>query len=287
MPILLFNNLYNSCNKFNYFWYYYIMSTQKKNYIWRKFLSKKNLYRSKKSSYIKKIAAISFGTHKDTCMEKRKRETETAIRGEETSDISRSYIRLPAKKSVRRAAREQISLLSKQLLGIAVTQRGSGPYTAGHTKRQRGACVVYEESKSGRGWWCDGVKEGGGVGEANEVADEENKKLPYEAFRIFQFGGGRWGRCGTSVSGRPVDKRVVRTVLNRSEYLYAGPAFAPFLPLSSSPSSQSSRFHFRQRYLLDYPVLINSSGFIFIFLPRREVADHAATGGQTDRFFVY
>lgn len=107
--------------------------------------------------------------------------------------------------------------------------------------------------------------EGGGVEEANEGADEENKKLPYEAFRIFQLGvaRGRWGRCGTSVSGQPVDKRVVRTVLNRSEYLYAGPAFAPFLPLSSS--SPSSRFHFRQRYLLDYPVLINSSGFIFIF----------------------
>lgn len=112
-----------------------------------------------------------------------------------------------------------------------------------------------------------------GEGRLEEEANAPAKKIKSCRTRHFKFpelsesrGGGGGG--GTPVSGQSVDKRVVRTVLNRSEYLYAGPAFAPFLPLSSS-SSPSSRFHFRQRYLLDYPVLINSSGFIFIFTTPR------------------
>lgn len=75
------------------------------------------------------------------------------------------------------------------------------------------------------------------------------------------------------------DKRVVRTVLNRSEYLYAASFFAPFLPCLCRrppdrplPSLQPPRLHGPMRYLLDYPVLINSSGFIFIFLVRRHLA---------------
>lgn len=63
------------------------------------------------------------------------------------------------------------------------------------------------------------------------------------------------------VSGQSEDKRVVRTVLNRSEYLYAGPAFAPFLrsrrgrcrgrgPGRARRLPRVSTFRLRQRYLL-------------------------------------
>lgn len=65
--------------------------------------------------------------------------------------------------------------------------------------------------------------------------------------RHFEFparGLPREGRGGGGlgpVSGQSADKRVVRTVLNRSEYLYAGSCLRTFFaPLSSS--SPASRF---------------------------------------------
>lgn len=139
---------------------------------------------------------------------------------EETSGISRSYIRLPAKKSVRRATREQISPLSKQLLGIAVTQRGSGPYYGRNDKERTRVCVARGVESWKKLEMLRGMKSGGGVEEANAPM----KKIKSCRTRHFEFfssesrGGGGGG--GTSVSGQSVDKRVVRTVLNRSEYLY-------------------------------------------------------------------
>jgi len=178
---------------------------------------------------------------------KKKRERERLL-FEETSGISRSYIRLPAKKSVRRATREQISPLSKQLLGIAVTQRGSGPYygpneTTERERERERECVSYEESKAERSWGAS-EREGGRGRRRGECADEENKKLPYGTFRVLQPGvlRGRRGRW-TSVSGQSVDKRVVRTVLNRSEYLYTRVLSSHlFLPLSSSSPPRVSTF---------------------------------------------
>lgn len=101
-------------------------------------------------------------------------------------------------------------------------------------------------------------------------------------------------------SAQSRDKRVVRTVLNRSEYLYAVSSFAPFLPSLSPRLLLLLLFHRRldlvlvvafltfpplgpMRYLLDYPVLINSSGFIFIFpSPRPQLP--TSRPGQTDPF---
>lgn len=108
----------------------------------------------------------------------------------------------------------------------------------------------------------------------------------------FQLGGG--GREGEGSGGPPLYlvnpwiSGSFGTVLNRSEYLYTR-----VLPSHLFCCCRRRRRRLPgvlnlpwicQRYLLDYPVLINSSGFIFIFATPRSRANRAASG--QDRSFL-
>lgn len=157
--------------------------------------------------------------------------------GGDTPGTSRSYIRrLAAQRGAGGEHANKLALYLKQLLGIAVTHTDEDRVHIAGPKRNGRECAPYEESKAGG----DG---GGGVKEAKANAPRKEIKESQRT-RHFEFPArgppGRAAGAAGPVSGQSVDKRVVRTVLNRSEYLYAGPAFAPFLPLSPSPAS---RFH--------------------------------------------
>lgn len=128
--------------------------------------------------------------------------------------------------------------------------------------------------------------EGGGAKEAKANTPRKEIKEPRRT-RHFEFSArgpaGRTAGAAGPVSGQSVDKRVVRTVLNRSEYLYAGSCLRTFFAVVVVALPRVSTFRLRQRYLLDYPVLINSSGFIFIFTTPRS---RQPRGGRTDRSFL-
>lgn len=110
--------------------------------------------------------------------------------------------------------------------------------------------------------------------------------------RHFEFPArGPPGRRGRQdpVSGQSEDKRVVRMVLNRSEYLYAGPLPSHLFCRSRRRRRRLPRVStlvLRQRYLLDYPVLINSSGFIFIFTTPRRSRQPRGAARRLDRPIV-
>jgi len=94
---------------------------------------------------------------------------------------------------------------------------------------------------------------------------KEIKGRPYEAFRISSPGStGEVGAAGPTVSGQSEDKRSRRRRRRRCRLPYV------------------FTFALHQRYLLDYPVLINSSGFIFIFTTPRSRQPR----GRTDRSFL-
>lgn len=163
----------------------------------------------------------------------------------------------------------KLALYLKQLLGIAVTHtdEDQGPYCRAETKRLR---VRHTRSRKLVEAAAAAARRTGG--ERRRTPRKEIKESldvrGISNFQLVAHAGGRAAGAGP-VSGQSVDKRIVRTVLNRSEYLYAGSYlrtfFAPLSLWSSSSSPRVSTFGLRQRYLLDYPVLINSSGFIFIF----------------------
>lgn len=132
---------------------------------------------------------------------------------------SRSYIRrLAAQRGVRGGAREQISPLSETTSRNSrySHERGVGSILPGRNETAESA--PYEESKAEG----DG---GGGVEEVRASAPRKEIKEPRRT-RHFEFPArgppGRAAGAAGPVSAQSVDKRVVRTVLNRSEYLYAG-----------------------------------------------------------------
>lgn len=196
-------------------------------------------------------------------------------------------------------AREQISPLSETTswnsrysrapkIGARIARAKRPAEREERRRRRRGERSVKGRADERRG--IEATKKRrrrrGEDGEENEI------KCRDEAFRISSSDPARrWKREGREGDGpkedpaQSGDKRVVRTVLNRSEYLYAASSFAPFLPclcrrlllplLPPPPlllllPRASTRGP--MRYLLDYPVLINSSGFIFIFLVGRHLA---------------
>lgn len=192
--------------------------------------------------------------------------------GGDTPGTSRSYIRRQAGAEGREGEHaNKLALYLKQLLGIAVTHTDEDRVHIAGPKRNGRECAV-RRAKAER-------DEGGRAEEGNKRASA------YEAFRISSSGsaGGGPRERRVPVSGQSVDKRVVRTVLNRSEYLYAGslPSHL-FCRCRRRRLPRVSTFRLRQRYLLDYPVLINSSGFIFIFTTPRSRQVH-----WTDRSFLW
>lgn len=168
-----------------------------------------------------------------------------------------------------RGAREEhankLALYLKQLLGIAVTHgpRSSGPVLPGRNGRAserragwRGVERAFGEREGRRAKRNRSNKEEEGEGGREDGEEENEIKCRDEAFRISSSGSGqkRWkrrrlheererGRNGPKEDpAQSGDKRVVRTVLNRSEYLYAASSFAPFLPCLCPPSSRPSTF---------------------------------------------
>lgn len=110
----------------------------------------------------------------------------------------------------------KLALYLKQLLGIAVTHTDEDRVHIAGPKQNGRECAV-------RGVESWRMPEDGGAKEAKANAPRKEIKEPRHT-RHFEFSApaGRAAGATGPVSGQSVDKRVVRTVLNRSEYLYAG-----------------------------------------------------------------
>lgn len=145
-------------------------------------------------------------------------------------------------------AREQISPLSETTswnsrysrapkIGARIARAKRPAEREERRRRRRGERSVKGRADERRG--IEATKKRrrrrGEDGEENEI------KCRDEAFRISSSDPARrWKREGREREGegdgpkedpaQSGDKRVVRTVLNRSEYLYAASSFAPFLP---------------------------------------------------------